>query len=139
MKAEPRSAGRLPILFSTVAVALALGTMPRAASAQDWPSYGGDPGATRYSSARQIDRATVGRLAVAWTYHTGERERRGKNFGQGAWEGTPVLADGKLLACTPFNRLIALDPATGKELWVFDAELSPAFFGANQIICRGVA
>jgi quinoprotein glucose dehydrogenase len=107
--------------------------------AQDWPTYGGDLGATRYSSARQIDRANVGRLGLAWTYHTGEQERRGKNFGQGASEATPILADGKLLVCTPFNRLIALDPASGKELWTFDADLSPTLWGPNQLNCRGVA
>lgn len=115
---------------------LALGTVARA---QDWPVYGGDPGATRYSPARQIDRGNVGRLAVAWTYHTGEAERRGRNFGQGASEATPILADGKLLVCTPFNRLIALDPVNGRELWVYDANLSPEFWGPNQLICRGVA
>jgi quinoprotein glucose dehydrogenase len=109
------------------------------AKAQGWSTYGGDPGATRYSAAQQIDRGNVGRLGVAWTYHTGEQQRRGKNFEQGASEATPILADGKLLVCTPFNRLIALDPANGKELWTFDADLSPAFWGANQLICRGVA
>ena len=110
-----------------------------AARAQDWPTYGGDLGATRYSSARQINRENVGTLAVAWTYHSGEEQRRGKNFGQGASEATPILADGKLLVCTPFNRLIALDPASGKELWTFDANLSPDLFGGNQLVCRGVA
>jgi quinoprotein glucose dehydrogenase len=108
-------------------------------NAQDWPSYGGGLGATRYSSARQIDRANVSRLGLAWIYHTGEQERRGKNFGQGASEATPILADGKLLVCTPFNRLIALDPASGKELWTYDADLSPTLWGPNQLICRGVA
>jgi quinoprotein glucose dehydrogenase len=122
-----------------VALGFAALAFVTAAKAQDWPTYGGDLGATRYSSAQQIDRGNVGRLGVAWTYHTGEQERRGKNFEQGASEATPILADGKLLVCTPFNRLIALDPASGKELWTFDADLSPAFWGPNQLICRGVA
>jgi len=60
---------------------------------RDWPTYGGDLGATRYSSARQIDRGNVGTLGVAWTYHTGEEERRGKNFRQGASEATPIPAN----------------------------------------------
>jgi quinoprotein glucose dehydrogenase len=122
-------------------LALAIATLlpVSCSNAQDWPAYGGDLGATRYSSARQIDRGNVGTLAVAWTYHTGEAERRGKNFEQGASEATPILADGKLLVCTPFNRLIALDPQTGKELWVFDANISPLFWGGNQLTCRGVA
>jgi quinoprotein glucose dehydrogenase len=122
-----------------LALTFAVLLLVAAARAQDWPAYGGDLGATRYSSARQIDRGNVGTLGVAWTYHTGEQERRGKNFGQGASEATPILADGKLLVCTPFNRLVALDPASGKELWTFDADLSPGFWGPNQLICRGVA
>lgn len=122
-----------------VALASAALLLIASAKAQEWPTYGGDPGATRYSAAHQIDRENVGRLGVAWVYHTGEQERRGKNFEQGASEATPILADGKLLVCTPFNRLIALDPTSGKELWAFDANLSPTFWGPNQLICRGVA
>jgi quinoprotein glucose dehydrogenase len=123
--------------LSALAVATLLPVI--CANAQGWPAYGGDPGASRYSTARQIDRENVGRLAVAWTYHTGEAERRGKIFGQGASEATPILVDGKLLVCTPFNRLIALDPSTGKELWVFDGKVPPLFWAVNQFICRGVA
>jgi quinoprotein glucose dehydrogenase len=110
-----------------------------AARAQDWPVYGGDSGATRYSAAHQIDRANVANLTVAWTYHTGEAERRGDLFAHEASENTPILADGKLLTCSPFNRLAALDPATGRELWTYDPNLSPLFFGAQPLTCRGVA
>ncbi|MGH6914862.1 MAG: hypothetical protein ACREH3_14290, partial [Geminicoccales bacterium] len=40
--------------------------------AMAWGAYGGDPGGTRYSSLAQIDRANVGALELAWSYHTGE-------------------------------------------------------------------
>jgi quinoprotein glucose dehydrogenase len=43
-----------------------------------------------------------------------------------------------LLICTPFNRLIALDPATGKERWVFDAEIDLSHPLPFQYNCRGV-
>jgi quinoprotein glucose dehydrogenase len=108
--------------------------------AQDWSAYGGDMGGTRYSSARQIDRANVAALEVAWTYRTGEPTRRGSVFSKGAFEGTPIIADGKLVFCTPFNRLIALDPAGGRELWTFDPNISVTTQpGQGQFICRGVA
>ncbi|HEX7969849.1 MAG TPA: pyrroloquinoline quinone-dependent dehydrogenase [Stellaceae bacterium] len=110
-----------------------------AARAQDWPAYGGDPGASRYSSARQITTANVQQLTVAWTYHTGEAERRGAAFSRSAFQATPVLAEGKLVFCTPFDRVIALDPATGREIWVFDPEIPADLRPANQFICRGVA
>ena len=109
------------------------------AQAQDWPAYGGDVGGSRYSAARQITKANVERLAVAWTYRTGEAERRGDAFKRSAFEVTPILAGGKLVFCTPFDRVVALDPSTGRELWVFDPELPPALRPGNQFICRGVA
>ena len=45
----------------------------RAQTAPDagWPNYGYDPGGTRYSPAKQIDRGNVAQLQVAWTYRTG--------------------------------------------------------------------
>src|SRR5258708_6426163 len=96
-------------------------------------------GRTRFSGAAQITKANVARLAVAWTYHTGEAARRGAAFKRSAFQATPVLADGKLVFCTPFDRVVALDPASGAELWVFDPELSPTLKPANDFKCRGVA
>jgi len=114
--------------------------VPAAARAQEWPVYGGDAGGMRYSAAAQITRENVGRLAVAWTYHTGEAARRGAAaFARSAFELTPILVDGKLLICSPFDRVAALDPATGQELWVFDPALSLALKPANDFKCRGVA
>src|SRR5207244_9241051 len=43
--------------------------------AQEWRSYGGDVGGTRFSTLRQINRSNVARLKRAWTYHMGERDR----------------------------------------------------------------
>jgi quinoprotein glucose dehydrogenase len=110
-----------------------------AAHAQDWPVYGGDAGGTRFSGAAQVTKANVAGLAIAWTYHTGEAARRGAAFRRSAFQVTPVLADGKLLFCTPFDRVVALDPASGAELWVFDPELSLDLKPANDFKCRGVA
>jgi glucose dehydrogenase len=39
----------------------------------DWPSYGGDPGGSRYSPLTQINRTNVAQLKIAWEYHTGDR------------------------------------------------------------------
>jgi len=56
--------------------ALFLASAAIAASAQaagpadsDWPSYGNDQGATRYSTLKQITPENVSKLQVAWTYH----------------------------------------------------------------------
>ena len=53
-------------------IALALLFAASLPAADDgWPAYGGDAGGTRYSPLKQVTRANVGKLKVAWTYHTG--------------------------------------------------------------------
>src|SRR4030095_4525587 len=105
-----------------------------------WSHYGGTPGASRYSSLAQINRGNVRDLEVAWTYRTGEIERRGGlPAGRQSFEATPLLVNDKLIVCTPFGRVIALDPVTGRERWVFDpnpaGEIKPA---PPMPQCRGV-
>jgi len=110
---------------------------PIGAWAQEWPSYGGDPGGQRFSGAVQITPQNVGRLAPAWTFHTGERRPPGPHGA--SFEDTPILADGRLLVCTPTDRVFALDPLTGREIWAFDPKLAPGLEPANDFLCRGVA
>ena len=120
---------------------------PLAVSAQEgavgWPTTEGAPGGGRYSPLAQIHRGNVSRLEVAWRYRHGDVRSGGilpdrVNRGS-AFEGTPLLVDGRLLLTTPFNRVIALDPASGAELWSFDPEVDLDGFFANMIINRGVA
>ncbi|MGO8917132.1 MAG: pyrroloquinoline quinone-dependent dehydrogenase [Stellaceae bacterium] len=126
--------------LAVIAAAIIAGAaLAASALAQDWPVYGGDAGGTRYSAARQITRETVHDLALAWTYHSGEGTRRGDLMKRSATEVTPILADGRLVFCTPFDRVVALDPATGRELWVFDPGLPADLKPGNGFICRGVA
>jgi quinoprotein glucose dehydrogenase len=81
-----------------------------------WPRVGNDPGCMRYSTLEQINRSNVTRLKPVWTYHTGELEgRAGKTI-----ECTPIVVDGVMYVTTGYLRLVALDAATGRELWQFD-------------------
>jgi glucose dehydrogenase len=80
---------------------------------RDWPVYGGDSEDTRYSSLKQINRANVNKLQVAWTYDTGETG--------GGLQTSPIIVNGVLYAYTPSQKVIALDAATGKLLWKFDS------------------
>ncbi|MGE0799465.1 MAG: pyrroloquinoline quinone-dependent dehydrogenase [Lautropia sp.] len=58
----------------------------------------------------------------------------------GKFQATPILAAGHLVFCTPFARVVALDPATGSERWVHDPELElPARVPGEKFNCRGVA
>ncbi len=106
-----------------------------------WSYYGGDEGGLRYSPAAQITPENVDDLVPAWTFSTGDMKRRDeKTMRRASTQATPILVQDKLLVCTPFNEVIALDPATGQQLWRFDSKLvTEGVFPANKFNCRGVA
>jgi len=120
------------------AVAIGLCSGATIAVAEAWPHYGGDAGGQRHSHAAQITPANVATLEVAWTFRTGDLERRPDALQRSAFEATPVLAGDRLLFCTPFNEVIALDPGTGAERWRFDPKIATDYHPANQFTCRGV-
>ncbi len=93
------------------------------ASAQEWHYYGGDSGGRKYSPLKQIHRGNVAKLKLAWEFHTGDVSD-GKDFPvRSAFETTPLMVDGNLYLTTPFNRLIAIDGDTGKQLWAYDPKI----------------
>ena len=108
------------------------------AFAQDWRYYAGDAGGSKYSSLKQINRANVSRLQVAWTYHTGDVSNGTTHFTRSAFEATPLAVDGILYVTTPFCRVIAIDGESGKQLWAFDPKLSTDRV-FNLFINRGLA
>lgn len=108
--------------------------------AQEWPTYGHDPGGMRYSPVSQLTPANVGQLQVAWVYHMKPpapagtpaasadsgaagtpqgRGGRGNASGFSTGETTPLVINGVMYVSTPYGRVVALDPTTGKEKWVF--------------------
>ncbi len=109
------------------------------ANGQGWQTFGGDAGGARFSAATQITRENVSQLKAAWTYQTRAFEGREAAKNRTAFEATPILVEDKLVLCTPFNDVIALDPGTGEELWRFDPGISIDSRPANQFVCRGVA
>jgi len=142
-----------PIARLLVASAALLVTTNVAAESQ-WSHYAGDAGGQQFSALDQINASNVANLEIAWQYRTGELSRRTEFQNATAKvQVNPILlpeaAGGSLVICTPFNRVIALDPGSGAERWSYDPGIriggystkddpeglrSPAF--AN---CRGVA
>jgi quinoprotein glucose dehydrogenase len=110
-----------------------------AVPASDWPAYGRDAGGSRFSPLAQINRANVKNLKVAWTYRTGDLSD-GKNArSSSAFQCTPLVVDGTLYLVTPFSRVVALDPATGRERWTFDPQIDLRRGYDNQLNSRGVS
>ena len=115
------------------------------AAVEEWPTYGNDPGSARYSPLSEITKGNVGKLKVAWTYRTGDvSDGTGTWNGQKVWarstfEATPLMVDDTLYIATPFNRIIALDPETGKQKWTFDPKLDRIGYYGDDFTCRGLA
>lgn len=135
---------RRSFVIMTAAVALLLALLAWHPQAQtpvttdQWPVYGGNAGGTRYSTLQQLTRENVSGLQVAWTYRTGEL---GENAASGkslTFEATPIHFDGRLYVSTSFGKVIALDPATGAEIWTFDAKIDRAT-RYSEVTSRGVS
>jgi quinoprotein glucose dehydrogenase len=103
-----------------------------------WPTYGNDPGGTRYSPAKQIDRSNVSRLQVAWTYRTGALPNDPELDKKAAFESTPILVGQTLFLSTPYDHVIALNARTGAKLWEFDPKLEHPY-GFSEVTSRGVS
>jgi len=130
-----------PILSAALACALATGALAQPSKRIEWPYYGGDQGGMKYSPADQINRQNVASLQTAWTWRTGERAHPDLNVGPGAFEVTPIMIEDVLYLSTPFNRVVALDAGSGRELWAYDPkayEDGPVSSGQG-FVHRGIA
>jgi quinoprotein glucose dehydrogenase len=104
---------------------------------RDWMAYGRDPGGERFSPLELINLRNVSSLEVAWTYRTGDAYQP-KDGRPTAFEATPLHVENVLYLSTPLGRVIALDPVTGQERWVYDAK-SPRDQGYGDFASRGVS
>ena len=86
-------------LMLTVAVSATLSAQ------REWRDYAGSPDSSRFVAATQITRANVGQLQVAWSYP------------QGLSDFNPLVVRGVVYGRGPGNSVVALDAATGKQLW----------------------
>lgn len=77
-----------------------------------WSSYGGSNSDDQYSALKQIDRGNAKDLQQVWFYPAGNN---GFRYGS-----NPLVVDGMMYVYGKNNTMVALDAATGKEVWVFD-------------------
>jgi len=84
-----------------------------AAPGEDWPNYGNDRGAQRYSPLTQITPANVTSLKVAWTYHMKPADATRV----ATTETTPLVVGNTMYLGSPYGHIVALDATTGKEIW----------------------
>jgi quinoprotein glucose dehydrogenase len=98
---------------------LAIALLPGFAASQtrppqlDWPVFGGSAAQSRYidvgnGTPGAITPANVARLQVAWEYPVTDGN---------IYQFSPLIADGVMYVLAKNNSLVALDAASGKELW----------------------
>lgn len=106
----------------------------------EWVSYGRDAGGNRYSPLHQINTTNIATLKPAWIYQTGELMLYKGNTAKekAAFEATPIMVDRTLFFSTPSCRVIALDPSTGIQKWVFDPKINLKN-DFSEITSRGVS
>jgi quinoprotein glucose dehydrogenase len=109
IRSEAAAFAFLPLFFvSPVASAQSYST---------WKDYGGAADSMQYSSLKRIDKTNVNRLELAWSYLVpGSSGRFGFN---------PVIVDDVMYVLGKDNAIIALNAATGKEVWKHPVEGVP--------------
>src|SRR6185503_13554230 len=80
--------------------------------AGDWLTYGRTYDEQRFSPLKQINADNVGQLQLAWHVDLDAVHR--------AQESTPIVVDGVMYITTAWSKVLALDAASGRQLWAFD-------------------
>ncbi|QDY43907.1 pyrroloquinoline quinone-dependent dehydrogenase [Candidatus Pantoea soli] len=104
-----------------------------------WDSFHGQLNAQKYSPLTQITAENVGKLKKIWEFHTGDVSDGKGDTPATVWSATPVFANETIYIGTPFDRLIALDPGTGKEKWHYDTKAPRKALTQPVLKNRGVS
>ena len=112
----------------------------------EWPTYGGSPGGGHFTPANLLTRDNVKSLQIAWQHRSGDYRQASLSaieaFSENTQQSsqftvTPIMVNDTLYYCTPYNRIFALNPQTGEELWVYDPRVDVD--KEHLTNCRGVS
>jgi quinoprotein glucose dehydrogenase len=115
---------------------------------QTWYTFNGDLGAQKFATSNQITLDNVANLKPAWQMHTGDVSQ-GTATGEGhagggkipatVWSATPLFVNDTIYVSTPFYKIIAVEPDTGKRKWTFDSRAELKALTQPDLKTRGVA
>ena len=108
-------------------------------SSDVWATFNGDLKAQKYSLATQITPDNVGRLKKAWETHTGDVSDGGGDKPTTVWSATPLFVNDTVYLGTPFYRILALEPDSGKVKWTFNPHATLKALTQPDLKNRGVA
>ena len=76
---------------------------------REWRDYGGGTDQSKFVVLDDITKANVSQLQVSWTYPTGDER---------SYQFNPLIVDGTMYVLAKNSSLVALDVATGQEIWI---------------------
>ena len=129
-----------------VVVGAILLTTPESGRAQpipqdgEWTHYAGTTYGKKYSPLDQITADNVDELEVVWrTPNADLKFRDDPILSRVRYQDTPLMVNGTLYTITGLHQVMALDPATGEQRWLYDPEAYKAGRPNNGgFLARGV-
>lgn len=111
---------------------LVLLLLPALLPSQDanWTTYHSNPASHHHSSLTQITPANAANLELKWTFQAQSLEK---------FEVTPLIVDGVMYITEAPNTVIALDPATGREFWIYEHKNPDVTYPCCGKVNRGLA
>ncbi len=82
-----------------------------------WHALNGDLAGTKVADVDSFNPDSAANLERAWEVLTGDVSDGSGDLPETVWSATPIHANSTLYLGTPFYRILALDAATGAELW----------------------
>jgi quinoprotein glucose dehydrogenase len=102
---------RLRVALLCVAMAAAGEAASAGQDYKTWKDYGGGADSSHFVDLDQINKSNVKQLEVAWIYPTGDSR---------SYVFNPIVVDGVMYVMARNSSLVALDAATGKEIWIHE-------------------
>ncbi|MEP7299050.1 MAG: PQQ-binding-like beta-propeller repeat protein, partial [Burkholderiales bacterium] len=106
----------------------------------EWHAYGRTGHGRRYVPLDQITPDNVGRLQLAWEFHTGDLRGQPGDPKETTFEVTPLKIGDRVYLCTPHQDVIALNATTGHQVWRHEARVAQPGQGLalQHRTCRGL-
>jgi glucose dehydrogenase len=118
------------LLVSALASCSSMPNQTSSNKESEWPSFGRDYTNQRMSPLTQINTQNVKNLGLAWQFKSGV---------SASFQATPIVTNGVMYLALPYNHVVALDAATGKELWRYQHERRASWKMCCGPANRGVA
>ena len=107
---------KVGIIIVTIAACIAsiaavTATGPKKKKAHtEWKDYGGGPDQSKFVDFTQINKQNIDQLKLDHVYSSGDKTEY--------YKFNPIIVDGIMYVLAKNHSLVALDPATGKEIWI---------------------